>query len=148
MNYMWLFLTHKMSFNSSESPMILQERLHDHAGASKSSNWFTAPIQDYAIKLKKKPDYIRIESRHGRNSFYLKLRILEQFHGSRIETRIVPSAMTQLRLIITMMFIWIIPFPVELKVAISLLMYCLELINLGFKVWWTKDFFAKKLLLN
>jgi len=145
---MWIFLTHHLTFCSSEKKDVFLQRLNDHAESSRSLNYFTAPIQDYGIIIKSQPGRILIRNKFGRENFHILLIDSETDDGCIVHVTIRPTTGNIAMKALLALFVLICPFALVLKIGFVGVLFIIEQIALAFKVWWAKDFFEKKLLIK
>ena len=143
---MWIFLTHHLTLYSKEPKDAFLKRLDDHAQSSRSLNFFTATIQDYGVTLKSRQGRIRVKQKFGKGNFVLTVMVSEADDGCIVHAVVKPSLGNIIVNGLLLLFVFVCPFPLEIKVAFAGLMFILQLIALGFTACWTKDLFEKKLL--
>lgn len=146
--FMWIFLTHRLSFVSPENKESFLKRLNDHAVASKSLSYFTTTVQDYGIVVKFKQERTVIKEKFGRRNFILVLTLSQSSNGSKLHVMIRPSTGNMLLSILLAAFVSVITFQIEIIIGFVLTLLIFQWIALGFTVWWTKNFFTTRLMVT
>jgi hypothetical protein len=126
----------------------IRDRLKNHEEFSKTKNFFNATTDDFLLETKAKGKEVLIKRKYpGRRTLPSKIIMtLSRDTKTMVKLRIVPRSIGFILQLPVLLLIIFIPSPVILKASFFGLMYLIGMIGFAFDIWWTRDFFEKKLL--
>jgi hypothetical protein len=119
-------------------------RIKAHAEYSKSKSFFSALSDDFLIKLKIKEDRIEVRKRFEKQ--ISRITFFMDNEDAAVHVKMVLRPVAIVMTLFMTLWVFLIPFPLALKIIFAVLIYGFMMMGFLFDVFWTQNLLHKKLL--